>query len=709
MSSSILNRVESLLKQHGIALLILAILASSCYEAAVLADDYARLPHGRGFRNVRDYGAKGDGINDDTQAFIRALEEGRGRQGHKTPANVYVPPGTYLVSDTLIVWRATLLAGDSDNPPTLILKDGAPGFGDPANPKPMLVTAGGYNADPAARDWKTRTDQLGGSTNNTFFITLRNLKIKIGDRNPGAWGIYWLVAQQTSLRHVTIDAGTAQGCLKSIWWGGGGVISHLRLIGGDYGWYADQTSQWVLRSARFERQRKHSLWLHGVWNFSLLGLELKDTAPVATIGGAVSLLDSSLENIAGGTAIRNSGTSLVLQGVSSRGNKEIVQGMLSAKPRGETTIGFWVSGSAMVNGCDLPGAGHDLTEVLPAISKRLPSPDYPALTTAARSVTEFGAKGDGRVDDTSALQRAIDACEELFIPEGTYLISDTLRLRPRSRVFGEMWSQLVLKAGSPGFRDPGGHKSMIGIPESPKATTTICHLQFRMDTPGGIYCDWRAGEHSMLIDTTFANESRSQTLNWQISGSGGGFFENGWHPGASGDGLEITSSGRKWLYAVAQEHYHGTALVLRAAKHLVALGLQFEESSRYVLLDQCEDIYLDQTIAGNWQRQVPSLIHVAGGKEILLVNSAVCQADAVITQQPAGWNVGPRSGDRGFARKAAWFAGNPRRTFENSVTEGLYGGHPRRQPCAIMSDSAKFREELLMFLAECRCTERNPP
>ena len=114
-----------------------------------------------------------------------------------------------------------------------------------------MVTAGGYNIDPAARDWRTRTDQVGGSTNNTFFITVRHLKIKIGEGNPGAWGIFWLVAQQTALRNVTIDAGEGQGCLKSIWWGGGGVISHVNLVGGDYGWYVHETSQWVLRSCEF--------------------------------------------------------------------------------------------------------------------------------------------------------------------------------------------------------------------------------------------------------------------------------------------------------------------------------------------------------------------------------------------------------------------------------------------------------------------------
>ena len=61
---------------------------------------------------------------DDTSAFIRALELGRSGKGtrEKKPANVYVPSGTYLVSDTLIVYRATMLAGDADHPPTLVLK-----------------------------------------------------------------------------------------------------------------------------------------------------------------------------------------------------------------------------------------------------------------------------------------------------------------------------------------------------------------------------------------------------------------------------------------------------------------------------------------------------------------------------------------------------------------------------------------------------------
>src|SRR6516164_2938036 len=55
-------------------------------------------------RNVKDFGAKGDGAADDTEAFIEALQSGRSLpNGAKRPVSVYVPPGRYLLSSTLIV------------------------------------------------------------------------------------------------------------------------------------------------------------------------------------------------------------------------------------------------------------------------------------------------------------------------------------------------------------------------------------------------------------------------------------------------------------------------------------------------------------------------------------------------------------------------------------------------------------------------------
>ena len=65
------------------------------------------------FRNVKDYGAVGDGRTDDTAAIQRAVSEG-GRcapgvcqSSTTTPAVVYFPEGTYLISASIIDYYYT--------------------------------------------------------------------------------------------------------------------------------------------------------------------------------------------------------------------------------------------------------------------------------------------------------------------------------------------------------------------------------------------------------------------------------------------------------------------------------------------------------------------------------------------------------------------------------------------------------------------------
>jgi hypothetical protein len=67
----------------------------------------------------------------------------------------------------------------------------------------------------------------------------------------------------------------------------------------------------------------------------------------------------------------------------------------------------------------------------------------PAQGPAARqdriSVRDFGATGDGKTDDTKAIQRALDAAGEVrgavFVPPGVYLCAD-LQMRPNAALLG---------------------------------------------------------------------------------------------------------------------------------------------------------------------------------------------------------------------------------------------------------------------------------
>lgn len=74
-------------------------------------------------RNVKEYGAKGDGTTDDTAAIQKAINTGDRPAGKNAqtgqPAVVYFPPGTYLISGTLKNCVGTLWMGDPTQRPVI--------------------------------------------------------------------------------------------------------------------------------------------------------------------------------------------------------------------------------------------------------------------------------------------------------------------------------------------------------------------------------------------------------------------------------------------------------------------------------------------------------------------------------------------------------------------------------------------------------------
>ena len=117
------------------------------------------------FRNVQDYGATGDGTTDDTVAINAAITDGN-RCGlgcdssTVTPAMVYFPPGTYLVSAPIIQYYYTQFVGDAINIPTLKASAGFTGI--------AVIDSDPYGAN---GNWYTNQ--------NNFYRQVRNFVIDI--------------------------------------------------------------------------------------------------------------------------------------------------------------------------------------------------------------------------------------------------------------------------------------------------------------------------------------------------------------------------------------------------------------------------------------------------------------------------------------------------------------------------------------------------
>lgn len=178
------------------------------------------------FRNVQDYGAKGDGSTDDTAAINSAVSDGnRCGQGcdssTTTPAIVYFPPGTYIVSKPIIQYYYTQFVGDAINLPVI---KAAPSFAGMA-----VIDADPY--EDGGANWYTNQ--------NNFYRQIRNFVIDLtGMPATSGAGIHWQVAQATSLQNIVFNmvqgaSSKQQGIFMDN--GSGGFMSDLVFNGGGYG------------------------------------------------------------------------------------------------------------------------------------------------------------------------------------------------------------------------------------------------------------------------------------------------------------------------------------------------------------------------------------------------------------------------------------------------------------------------------------------
>ncbi|KIK63573.1 glycoside hydrolase family 55 protein [Collybiopsis luxurians FD-317 M1] len=471
------------------------------------------------YRNVMDYGAKGDGVTDDSAAINFAISDGDRcgtgtcQSSTITPAVIYFPPGTYLVKNAITPYYMTQLLGDARNPPTLLADET---FSDLA-----VIDADPYIPGGNGAQWF--------ANQNNFYRTVKNFVIDVR-RVPATvsqgTGIHWQVAQATSLQNIIFYMSDAPDTAhQGIWMenGSGGLMSDLVFYGGKFGmWVGNQ--QFTVRNVTMNNSQTavFGVWAWG-WTFQgitinncTIGFDLLTggTTPATQSVGAEAIIDAVVNNTS--YFVRSSNTSsdhltgsLVLVNAHLN-NVSIAVGVIDqSEPilpgtKGVMNIAAWGQGNVYKgsstefnytqDNIEIPAIADSLLDTNGRIvSKGRPQYEDYSLDQIV-SAKDYGAKGDGKTDDTEALQNLLNEFPNqkiIFLDAGVYLITTTLLIPAGTRLTGEAWS--TISATGSYFSDQQNPQVAVRVGEEGSVgVAEITDVLFSTvgPTPGAILVEW---------------------------------------------------------------------------------------------------------------------------------------------------------------------------------------------------------------------------
>jgi glucan 1,3-beta-glucosidase len=462
------------------------------------------------FRNVKDYGAKGDGSTDDTAAINAAIADGN-RCGQNcdsstvSPALIFFPAGTYVVSAPIVQFYYTQMVGDALKPPTL---KAAPNFSG------MAV----IDADPYTNGANWYTNQ------NNFFRQVRNFVIDLtGITAKNGAGIHWQVAQGTSLQNIRFEmiknaANSQSGIFMDN--GSGGFMSDLTFNGGNMGMFVGN-QQFTSRNMTFNNC-KTAIFMNWNWiwafksiyiNNCQLGLDMANVPKNQTVG-SVLIQDSKFVNTPIGVnssfttnSVPVSGGTLVLDNVDFSGSEVAVQSYDGTTVlQGGGAVQNWVSGqtytgsvaSRTIGMMAAPSKPKGLLASNGYIFERSKPQyeQYPASSFV--SVKSKGAAGDGVTDDTKAIQAAIDSLQGdqvLYFDHGAYMVRSTINVpgNKNIKITGEIWP-LILACG-PNFANEKAPQAVFSVGQTgDTGSVEISDIIFETQGPaaGAIMIQWNS-------------------------------------------------------------------------------------------------------------------------------------------------------------------------------------------------------------------------
>lgn len=462
------------------------------------------------FFTPEQFSIKADGKSDVSDALQAALNQVK---REKSFGILFIPEGKYRISRTIYIPPAVRVIGYGEKRPVFILGKNTPGFqeevsGDKGKANYMFWFTGNMvGAGDTPRD----------AGAGTFYSAISNIDFTIEEGNPHAVVLRTHFAQHGFVSHSVMNIGKGKAGIFDV----GNELENVKFIGGEYGIYTYRTSPgWpmMIVDTWFENQRKAAILTYEA-GLAIVKMQVRNVPVVVEMGenkpDRLYMEECLFENVTE-AAIKismegNTFTQVNLQNIDChqvpvlasflKSGKKIMGLEKSYRVRDFTyglVMADLVSDSRIETRTDLVPI-----DKVPAVL----SPGIPALPPMEEwvNIRQLGAVGDGDTDDTRVFREALEKYKTIYVPQGWYRITGTLKMRPGTRIIGlhPFATQFVLKESEPAF-------SGFGAPVAMVESSAGGDDQFNgigLSTGGYNYravgCKWMAGEKSLLNDVKF--------------------------------------------------------------------------------------------------------------------------------------------------------------------------------------------------------------
>lgn len=491
-----------------------------------------------------NYGFKADGKSDVTDALQKAINQVK---REKNFGILFLPEGNYRISRTIQIPSSIRLIGYGKKRPVIYLGADTPGFQTEQNY--MVWFTGGL-----AQEGREPSDANAG----TFYSAVSNVDFRIDKGNPQAIAIRAHFAQHGFINHCDIRIGAGKAGIYDV----GNELEDVRFYGGDYGIISSRTSPgWpmMMVDTYFEGQRKAAVYSKEV-GFAIVGMHVKNT-PVAFemaehLADRLHVENSLWENVSeAGVKVSVTGNTFSQLNLVNVDCKNVPV-LVDYAPTGKRveakkklyrvksfTYGF------VYDDLNAVSSFKEICEIEPLskVALKLPKdlPELPAMETWV-NIRDLGAKGDGETDDTDVFEKAVSQHKNIYVPQGWYRLTKTLKMAPGTKLIGlhPFGTQFVLKESEAAF---SGFGAPVALVESSKGGDDILNgigINTGAYNYRAVGCKWMAGEKSYLNDVKFVGGHG--TLRKPVPGAGGQ-RPGGWRGGErriSSPSSPVTETGK---------------------------------------------------------------------------------------------------------------------------------------------------------------------